>query len=192
MSAAGSAIKFIRKGGRIIPIRAGMSANKLAQVKRKEVAISAAKGVLGAVGTTLKKPKDIQPNNLMRAGAIGVSVGSGFLQGLSFGRGTKGFIAGHAFGFGADVGATAMTVGAWRGKGNFRQRAKGAARDEAINQVAGHGVYLGTILLRPEGRKKIMEYAGKAYNLGKRAVNSKVGQAAASAARKTMRYATFG
>ncbi len=155
-------IRFIRRNGRVIPIL------RRAEVAKQTAFVGASVAGLSALKKV--KAKEITPHFGLAAASVGASVASGLVSGLTFFRpGLKSFLGGTGASLGLDVAATGLGVGAYAGKGQFKARAKGAAKLEAANVIIGNAVFAGTLLAHGPSRRKIFEGAAKlAKFIGKR------------------------
>lgn len=172
MSEGDSVVRFIRKGGKVIPIRAARAARlgRVAQIPlRGAQTVAAAKGIKKLNHDITKKP-NIKPNQFLNAAGTAVAVGSGVVSGALFGGGARGFLAGTAASLGLDFGSTALTIAAHAGKGHMKTRAKMAAKEEFKNVIIGNAAYGATILAVPRSRAKLMEYVGKISAFGRKAL----------------------
>lgn len=164
-----AAVRFIRKNGRIIPIRAAAAGGR---VGRSASHVAAAAATVSATHRALKNPHqhEVAGNKAMKVGSEVLSAAGGAIAGATFGHGVKGFTAGHVASFGIDTGATALGIGAFTGKGKTKQRARGAAKQELKNQAIGWGSFAAAAAVTPSSRKRIAEYAGKIAAFGKKAL----------------------
>jgi hypothetical protein len=155
-------VKFIRKGGRIIPIGVKefvRSADGARVVKGTAVSV---------VGSRIKKQRAVHPNQALQAASFGVAVASGALSAATFFKGKAGLIGGTLGSLGLDVGSTALNIGAHaRAGGTLKQKAKATARQEAFNTIAGNAVFVGGLLAQKQGREAAAKYATRGYEVAK-------------------------
>lgn len=163
-----SAVKFIRRGGKVIPINAARTAqNSVGVVK-----------LTGAVATTaIKNPKSykVKPNKALRAAGFGLSVASGALGAATFSGSGKVFATGLVAGIGLDVASSAVNIAAHAGKGHSKERAIAITKQEGINQAAGWGIYGAGVLASSKNRASavggIKSVASGAKTFGLRSIN---------------------
>lgn len=169
MAADQAPVKFIRKNGRIIPIRAAALG---ARATRSASHVAAAAGTAAALHRAVKNRHEpaVEGNKAMKFGSEALSVAGGALSGATLGHGMKGFALGHAASFAIDTGATALGAGAFIGKGHTQERARGAARQELKNQAIGWTSFGAAALAVPASRKRIAEYATKILAFGRKAL----------------------
>lgn len=175
---ANAPVRFIRRGGRVIPIRKpdaiySKTGQKIAM--GESLGLKAARGVSAAfAGVAIAegvkrrrafKKQDVKVNPYWDAASLGLSVASGVLGAATFTSGTKGFISGLAGGFALDAASTAANLASVAGPGKHRSRLKQAARNEARNIIVGNSVYAAGILANPTARATALEYASKAVTL---------------------------
>lgn len=149
-------ISFIRKNGRVIPIRAsgggGGHAKAFAKAAKGPLAKAGHFARAAAIGAGVSQvaehgmgSKAIKVNNKMDLLGLGASIASGAAGALLFNTPKKlaaGFIATHAL----DAAGIAANVASVSGKGKKIERTKQAAKQEARNFVAGNAVYLAGIV----------------------------------------------
>jgi hypothetical protein len=153
-------VRFIRKGGKIIPIRTmrGTSAGH-----------SVAQTAIASVGSALiRKPKKIEPNQALSIAGTGMAIASGILSGVTFGKGKKGFLLGTGGSIGLDVASSAANVAAFAGKGHTRMRIKAGAKQELTNMLVGNAAFGAAILATPSSRKALVEMGSKAITYGRK------------------------
>lgn len=160
---ADKGVKFIRRGGKIIPIRAaGKVAGRALPIARAAGAAGAAYSIKKNIKKFKANPKqDIKVNKGFDALGLGLSVASGAIGAATFSSGAKGFLGGFVAGHALDAAGVASNIASVAGKGKLKERAKQAARQEARNFIVGNAVYGAGLLGIKKNREKIAEYAGK-------------------------------
>lgn len=170
---ANSGVRFIRKGGKIIPIRA------VSKVAGRAIPVARVAGAAGAAYSIRKnvkkfkanpKQKDIKVNKSLNALGLGLSVASGALGAATFSHGAKGFLGGFIAGHALDAGGVAANIASVAGKGKLKERATQAARQEARNFVIGNAVYAAGLIGIKKNREKVAEYAGKLVQFARKAL----------------------
>lgn len=169
------ALRFIRKNGRIIPIRApGGGASSSAHHVAKHLAHGAALGAAGVAVAAIKKPsknQTIKVNRGLDLAGLGLSVASGALAAATFST-PKGLAFGHAAAKAIDVAGVSANVASVAGRGNIKQRAKQAAKQEVRNFAIGNTVFALGVLGVKKNRKALAGYAAKILQFGRKAVGA--------------------
>lgn len=157
-------VRFRRINGRVVPIRTSNA------VAAAQTGIGVYKGIKTAktitagaiVGST--KKTNIKPDRLLQAVGFGTAVADGVLSGATFfTSGVKGFFLGQGVGIGLSLGSSAANVASFAGsRGKLKNKAKAAARQEAINTIAGNAAFAGTLFAIPKSRRIIFEKTTKA------------------------------
>ena len=142
---------FRRIRGRIVPIKSSQNANAF----RVGMVAGKVTKVAEASAPFLIKKQQVKPHFGLQAVGFGASVASGLLSGATFFSGGKKFWASQAASIGLDIGSTAANVASFAGKGHLKERAKGAARQEGINLIAGYAAMGGALLANPKARSII-------------------------------------
>ncbi len=150
-----SDVTFIRKNGKIIPIRGG-SSNRSAP-KKKEAA------------------KKVEHHKGLKFAATALSIASGVLSGATLFGGGKKLLIGQAVSTGFDIASATTNVASVAGKGHKKERVKMVARQELVNQVIGYGAMAATVVALPSQRRGLISFSGGAYNtlkaLGQKALH---------------------
>lgn len=163
---------FRRINGRIVPIR-----DAAAKGFKKGTRIGSAIGLVhnpiaaGVVLKTVRKPQDIAPNRFLQGTGLAAAVADGLISGATLFSGGKKFLAGQGVSAGLSVGSSAANVASYAGKDHLRERARGIARQEAVNTLVGYGAFAGVVLANPVSRRRVIDAALKAANFFK----SKIG-----------------
>jgi hypothetical protein len=139
---ASDAVRFIRKGGRVIPIRAPSGGGKTAKGK-------------------------IAPRTALKYGSTAVALAGGVISAASLGMGKFGLIGGHALGYGLDAASTSMAVAAHAGHGNAKLRVKETFKTELLNQAVGWGSFFGIAAALPSSRRAVVSGAKKVMSIRK-------------------------
>lgn len=126
-------VRFIRKGGRVIPIHEGSGQGRKPRQANPEAPIKGNKLALAAAGV--------------------LSVAGGIAAGASFAGGAKTALLVHGATFATDAASTSLGLAAFAGKGHMKARAKAAAKTEIKNQIIGWGTYAAAALASKAGRK---------------------------------------
>lgn len=160
---ADNQVKFVRKGGRVIPIRIAKGAAKVAKraapLARGVALAGAAYGIEKGIKQRKANPKqDIKVNRGLDALGLGLSVASGAVGAATFSHGAKGLIGGMIAGHAMDIGGIASNIASVAGKGKLKERAKQAARQEARNLIVGNAVYAAGILGVKRNREQAVKY----------------------------------
>lgn len=175
---ADGGVRFIRKGGRVIPIgakTAGKVAGRIAKKALPGARIVGAASAVYAIKKNIKKYKanpkqDIKVHKGLDALGLGLSVASGALGAATFSSGLKGFLGGALGSHLIDAGGVTANIASVTGKGKFKQRAEQAARQEARNFLIGNAVYAAGIIGIKRNREKLVEYSGKILEFAKKAL----------------------
>lgn len=172
-------VTFIRKNGRIIPIRqaaaaggrkvAGGLAKLHKQTRFAHGAIVGAGAAQAAHAGTFKSTHpEVKVNQKLNLLGLGLSIGTGILSAATLSHGAKGFIAGAAASHAIDALGVGVNVGSVAGKGHKFERAKQAAKQEARNFAIGNAVFaVGAVATAKNratlvaGAKAGIKYAGK-------------------------------
>ena len=171
---------FIRKDGRIIPIRdqgAGVAA-KVGHIYQRKLGhakaavMSVRRGV--AQNTGIGHPA-IRVNRGLDALGLGISLASGAVAGLGFGTGVKGLAASQTLAHAMDFGGIAANAASVAGRGQAKDRAVQGAKQEARNFVLGNGLLLGLMIGLKRNRAAAVQYAKKSWDVGAKAVNWAIG-----------------
>lgn len=172
----GDAVSFIRKNGKIIPIRAAQGAghaSRAGKILRGAKAATAVGASVGLAKGALAKKKghsDVAVNKKYDAAGFALSVGSGIIAAATFGLGVKGFAAGAVASHGLDALGVAANVASVRGKGNLRGRAEQGAKQEARNLVIGNAVFGAGLLASSKNRARLVSWTQKAVALAKKSL----------------------
>lgn len=188
-------ITFIKKDGRVIPIRAPGGASSVAH-RAGKVATGAAKaasvgGAAHGLKKAVEKHKSIRKNESVKVNGgldalgLGLSVASGAVAAATFGMGAKGFFAGSVASHAIDVGGVAAAAGSVAGKGNTKARVKEGARREARNFAVGNGVYLAGLVGFKKNRQAVATYAKSGVSYAKKGLG--YAQKVLSIGRKALR-----
>jgi hypothetical protein len=180
---AGKPVRFIRKGGRVIPIRepdaviskAGRTlltrGSKPLKILRGAAVVGTAADITRGIKKFKANPKQkIKVHQGLDALGLGLSVASGALGAATFSHGAKGLISGMIAGHAIDAGGIAANIASVSGKGKLKERATQAARQEARNLVIGNAVYAVGILAVKKNREKLAEYAVKLVQFARKAL----------------------
>ena len=159
MSFAG--IRFIRKDGRIIPIRDGsapsgtdagqkpphpavrklQAARANLHVKKEEFKIKVNAG-LEKIGSQTRLPTEpITPRKDLNALGLGLAVAGGAISALTFTGSAKKIIIGQTVGQLFDIGSSIANVGSVAGADRRKERLKLGAKQELRNTIIGHAVF---------------------------------------------------
>jgi hypothetical protein len=139
-----SGLRFIRKGGRVIPI----AAKALPAARGAKLAGHTVKGTAGGVvNRKIKAPvPPVKVNRGLDLAGLGLSVASGVLGAATFSSGVKGFVGGAIGGHAIDAAGIAANLGSVAGKGRLKDRATQAAKQEGRNLVIGNAVFAAGVL----------------------------------------------
>lgn len=176
-----TAIRFIMKNGKRIPIRAASGAGAVAAAGALHQASKEPppkSPTLHAIAKKITKNQSVKPNFMLKYGSEALAVGEGAASALIPGT-AKGFAASTALHFGGEAVITGAGAAAYAGRGMRRQRAKGIAKQELTNQALGWGTYGAVSLGTAAGRanlkgtgsaiarnsKKILSFARKALGV---------------------------
>jgi hypothetical protein len=156
-----SAIRFIRKDGRIIPIAAAAAGS------------SAVKGGAAAITHHVLKKQGVtavKGNPYLKAASEFLVTAGGFASGAALKFGGKGLLAGAV----ADevVGLTASGLGAaaFAGKGQRKERAAGIAKQELKLQALGWGAFGAGAMSSKGSRAVAAKGVGKALSFARKVV----------------------
>jgi hypothetical protein len=158
------AIRFIRKNGRIIPIRASLGAGHIAK------AASLATGAGAAYSTHkngFKKSDKINVNHKLDLASLGLSAATGAIGAATFAT-PRGLALGSAATHVIDAAGTALAAASVVGKGHKKERAKQFARQETRNFLVGNAIYGAGILGLKKNREAAAEYAVKGLEYSKK------------------------
>lgn len=178
-------MKFIRKNGKIIPIRDGAKgatrtvargavkgAAKRAIIKgaSRGFRLGQAAGIATAAVAAKKiKRQPIKVDPVMNAVGIGAAVASGVAGAAGFSHGAKGFFGSLGVSLGLDAVSTGANIASVRkGPGTTKQKALQVAKQEARNIVIGNAVYGAGLLAVQKNREKVVEYASKFVQFGRK------------------------
>ncbi len=148
-------VTFRRIGGRIVPIRASAVLNAGGAAFRTARAGAAAHSIRKSQTST------VAPNKFMAAAAISSGILSGVLSGATFYSKGKTFAIGQGASLGLDFAGAGLSASSYAGKGKLKQRAIGAAKLEAINQVTGYAALGATLLAQKKTRQHILNFGSK-------------------------------
>lgn len=168
----GDVVRFIRKNGKVIPIRAASG-----HVRRVVKVARTAQAVHGAYhfqkNRTLK-PQGVKVNRALDIGGLGLSVASGALAAATFSAGAKGFLGGSLASHLLDVAGVSANVASVAGKGKIKKRAEQASKQEARNFAVGNAVYLAGILGFKRNRQAAIGYATKVMDFARKVLRVSV------------------
>ena len=170
---------FIRKNGRIIPIRdegAGIGKRVGQAYQRKlghaQAAVMGARRAVAQIG--IGHPP-IKVNRGLDALGLGISLASGAVAGLGFGTGVKGLAASQTLAHAMDFGGIAANAASVAGRGQAKDRAVQGAKQEARNFVLGNGLQVGLMFGLKRNRTAAVQYAKKAWDVGQKAASWAMG-----------------
>lgn len=161
-------LRFIRKNGRIIPIRAAGQAHRAGKT-----ALGVGKaGVLGGSAyaanrartrkkTLAERVAPIKVNKKFDAIGLGLSVASGALGAATFHHGFKGLIAGQIAGHAMDAVGIAANVRSVAGRGRTKARIEQGTKQEARNFLVGNAVFYAGILAQKKTRVDAVKVVAK-------------------------------
>ncbi len=160
------AVRFIRKAGRVIPLR-GVSGAYNASKHGTNVFKAATLGAgVAAIKRSEKRKKSlgerifpIKVNRGYDALGLGLSVATGALSAATFHSGVKGFIGGQVIAHGIDAAGIAANTASVAGHGRLRARVEQGAKQEARNFIVGNGVYFAGVLAQKKTRQGIVKLA---------------------------------
>jgi len=169
-------MRFIKKNGRVIPIRAAQGAGRVLSHKvLKGARIATAAGAAGAAAIAAKKHKSIKGTNTgikvnksWDLAGLGLSVASGAVAAATFGMGVKGFTAGLIGSHALDAASVGANIKGVAGHGQLKARATEGAKHETRNILVGYGVYGAGILASKGNRQAAVNYAGKILQVARK------------------------
>ncbi len=166
------AVRFIRKNGKVIPIRATSGAAKVATAgaviaaTRKPSSPPPTK--LHAIANKLTKNNSIKPNFMLKYGSEALAVGEGAASALIPVHGAKSVAAATALHFGGEAAITGAGAAAYAGRGHRALRARGIAKQEVTNQALGWGTYAAVSLGSKAGRDNLANTGKAAFAVSKK------------------------
>lgn len=186
-------MKFIRKNGRIIPIREpdavyGKGGAKIASKSSPGMKIAkglaaAGSGLLIAQGArnihavkaVQKKEGGFKSHAGLDALGLAAAVASGVVGAATFTSSARGFIGGLGASFaldavssGANVASVSRGLSGHTKKQEVKRRALQGLKQEARNVVVGNAVFAAGILATPAGRARIMSGVSKLGSLARK------------------------
>jgi hypothetical protein len=167
---AAAAVKFIRKNGKIIPIRGASGAGHAGKFVKAAKAARAVAGAatVGVAAKHLGSKTGVSVNKQFDLAGLGLSFASGAVAAATFGMGAKAFVAGQVGSHVLDAASIAANIKGVSGKGNLAARAKEGAKREARNQIIGWGTYGAGVLAFKGNRQAAAKYAGTALNFARK------------------------
>jgi len=157
-----AAVRFIRKNGKIIPIRAAAQGARAAGAVA--VTAAAAHGTRASGHSPNAKHPAFKTNGALDAAGLGISLASGAIAAATFST-PKGFVAGHAAAHALDALGVTANLASVAGKGHAKERAKQGAKQEIRNLVLGNLVYGAGVIALPKNRAAAKAYASKAASV---------------------------
>lgn len=156
---ANAAVSFIRKNGKVIPIRAARAAGHVARAGAAAAVHGSVQTKSGEPARHPDKPK-FKVNTRLDALGLGISIASGAIAAATFST-PKGFVAGHVAAHALDAAGVTANLASVTGKGNARERAKQGAKQELRNLVLGNLVYGAGVIAFKRNRAAAAGYAKK-------------------------------
>lgn len=182
-----SGLKFIRKDGRIIPLRqaAGGAARavgkKLSKAHKSTrfahgVAVGAGLATAANQGTFKSKNPEVKVNKAASLVGLGLSVTSGVIAAATFAGGAKSFLGGAVASHAIDAAGISANIASVAGKGHAKARAEQAAKNEARNFIVGNAVFVGGLFATKANRAALGGYAAKTLAVARKVlrVGSKI------------------
>lgn len=169
-----AAVSFIRKNGKVIPIRAASGAGRIAKHASSTAHVVGAVGGAYAIHKASKQKSDtkIKVNRALDLSGLGLSIASGVVAASTFAGGGKGLLGGHAVAHAIDIAGVSSNAASVAGKGDRKARVEQGLKQEARNFVIGNAVYAAGVLGVKKNREALIGYAKKIIEYGRKAVNS--------------------
>lgn len=180
-------VRFIRKNGRIIPIKPGAwdHAARTTIVGRKLVhgavagtglALSARDAYRARNKAKIPKNPNVKVNKGWNAAGLGLSIASGALAAATFAKNgngwgsvIKGAVASHII----DAAGVAANIKSVSGsKASDRDKAEQIAKQEGRNFLIGNGVYAAGMFGLKRNRKAAVDYVKSGYKVSKKVVKA--------------------
>ena len=168
------AVRFIKKNGRTIPIRAAGAASAHASHAHKILKSAKGAAAIGGAGiavhqaATGARPGKIKVSETLKTLGIIGSVASGALGAATFtGSGKKiaaGIVGSHVL----DAVGTAANIASVAGNKNKKEAAKVAAKQEARNFVIGNAVFAAGVFGLKKNRAAGVQYAKSVVNVARK------------------------
>lgn len=159
-------VTFRRVNGRIIPINIKGPLAAAHAANAASLGTRTVKSGIGLGASAISSKS--KPNPYLKFTASGASIASGVISGATFFSRGKKFWAGQATALALDFISPTLAAASHAGKGNLKERAKGAAKDAGVNEVLGYAALGGTLMLTKSSRMKTLVYARKGYRFVKK------------------------